>query len=127
MDHRFARNRRLAKAAEYRSVFDSGQACSSEYFTLLGNINEQSAGRIGLAIAKRRIARATRRNAIKRIVRESFRHHQHELAALDIVVIANTAADTADLKRVRRSLDAQWAKLATRVRRKHNASGPSDG
>jgi ribonuclease P protein component len=127
VDRRFARNRRLVKAAEYRAVFDSGHACSSEYFTLLGHINEQSAGRIGLAIAKRRIARATRRNAIKRVVRESFRHHQHELAALDIVVIAKTAADTADLKRVRKALDAQWAKLATRVRRKQSADTPGNG
>ncbi len=117
MNRRFARNRRLVKAAEYRAVFDHAQACSSDYFTLLGIVNEDSPGRLGLAIAKRRIARATRRNAVKRIVRESFRHHQHELAALDIVVIAKTAAETADRKRLRSTLDAQWARLARRLRR----------
>ena len=117
MDRRFARNRRLLTAADYRAVFDQGIACSSEYFTLLARRNEQSIGRVGLAVAKRRIARATRRNAVKRMVRESFRHHQHELTALDIVVIAKTAAQTADRKRVRATLDAQWAKLAGRLRR----------
>ncbi|MDH3451458.1 MAG: ribonuclease P protein component [Gammaproteobacteria bacterium] len=127
MDRRFARKRRLLKAADYRAVFVAGHACSSEYFTLLGRLNEQSVGRVGLAVAKRRIARATRRNAVKRIVRESFRHHQHELAALDIVVIANTAAEIGDHKRVRKSLDAQWAKLAKLVRRKNPAGALTDG
>ena len=117
MDRRFARSRRLTKAADYRAVFDRAQACSSEYFTLLGIVDEQSVGRLGLAIAKRRIARATGRNAIKRLVRESFRHHQHELAALDIVVIAKTDVDKADRRRVRRTLDRQWGKLATRLRK----------
>ena len=125
MDRRFARNRRLLTAADYRAVFDQGLACSSEYFTLLARQNEQSVGRVGLAVAKRRIARATRRNAVKRIVRESFRHHQNELAALDIVVIAKTAADTGDRKRVRKTLDAQWARLAKLVR--HRAGACSDG
>ncbi len=78
-------------------------------------------------MAKRRIARATRRNAVKRIVRESFRHHQNELTALDIVVIAKTAAETGDRKRVRKTLDAQWMKLATLVRRKNAASARRDG
>ncbi len=116
MSRHFARTRRLVKAAEYRAVFDGAKACSSEYFTLLGIVNEQSAGRLGLAIAKRRIARATRRNTIKRIVRESFRHHQHELAALDIVVIAKTAAATAHRKQLRATLDTQWSRLAQRLR-----------
>lgn len=116
MDRRFARDRRLVTAADYRAVFDQGHACSSAYFTLLGRVNEHGTGRVGLAVAKRRIARATRRNAVKRLVRESFRHHQHELAALDVVVIAKTAAATADLKRMRAALDGQWAKLADRVR-----------
>lgn len=127
MDRRFARSRRLLKASDYRAVFDQGLACSSEYFTLLGRVNEGSVGRVGLAIAKRRIARAARRNAVKRIVRESFRHHQHELTALDIVVIAKTAADTGDRKRLRTTLDAQWARLARRVRRKHAADTRDDG
>ena len=60
-------------------------------------------------------------------MRESFRHHQHELATLDIVVIANSAANRADLKRVRKSLDAQWAKLAIRVRAKDSQGPSADG
>ena len=127
VNRRFTRNRRLVTAADYRAVFERGHACSSEFFTLLGRTNEQSAGRVGLAIAKRRIAHATRRNAVKRTVRESFRHHQHELATLDIVVIANSAANKADLGRVRKSLDAQWAKLATRVRAKDSQGPSADG
>lgn len=44
--------------------------------------------RLGLAITKKKIKRANQRNRIKRLAREYFRLHQHELiAAVDIVII----------------------------------------
>ena len=41
----------------------------------------RDAPRLGLSIAARIIGNAVRRNRIKRLVRESFRQHQHELPA----------------------------------------------
>lgn len=55
---------------------------------------------MGLALAKRRIARSVDRNRVKRVLRESFRHHQQMLGCVDIVVLARSrtaAMSNADL------------------------------
>jgi ribonuclease P protein component len=49
-----------------------------------------------------------RRNRIKRLVRESFRQHQHELPAVDIVVNARSGARDADNAVIVRSLEKHW-------------------
>ena len=115
--HRFSRDLRLTDAAQYRAVFKQAVACSSEYFTLLAIENHCRHGRLGFAIARRRIPHAVKRNTIKRVARESFRQRGDELAGLDIVVIAKNAADNADKKRLRGTLDRQWQRLCKRVRR----------
>lgn len=44
--------------------------------------------RLGLAITKKKIKRANQRNRVKRLAREYFRLHQHDLCqAVDIVII----------------------------------------
>ena len=68
----------------------------------------QPTPRLGLAIAARIIGNAVRRNRIKRLVRESFRQHQHELPALDIVVNARNGARDADNAAIVRSLEKHW-------------------
>ena len=66
--------------------------------------------RIGLAVSRRVSKRAVERNRIKRIIRDSFRHHQHELGAIDYIVVAKSGA-AEQLNRVLRSeLDKLWAR-----------------
>ena len=50
----------------------------------------------------------SRRNRIKRLVRESFRQHQHELPAVDLVVNARAGARDADNAAITRSLERHW-------------------
>ena len=64
--------------------------------------------RLGLAISKKHCRQATDRNRIKRIVRESFRQHQAELAGLDIVVINQPAAKGAANRQLFDSLSTHW-------------------
>ena len=52
----------------------------------------QGAPRLGLAVAVRVAGGAVGRNRIRRIVAESFRLHQHELPAVDLVVSARPQA-----------------------------------
>lgn len=55
---------------------------------------------------------AVRRNRIKRLIRESFRHHQHELPAVDIVVNARAGARNATNAAIVQSLEQHWQKLS---------------
>ena len=64
--------------------------------------------RLGLAIAARIVGNAVRRNRIKRLIRESFRQHQHELPAVDLVVNARAGARDADNAAITRSLEQHW-------------------
>ena len=64
--------------------------------------------RLGLAISKKHCRQATGRNRIKRIVRESFRQHQAELAGLDIVVINQPAAKGAANRQLFDSMSTHW-------------------
>ena len=64
--------------------------------------------RLGLAVSKKHCRRATARNRIKRIIRESFRQQQDMLTGLDIVVINRPAATEASNREMFDSLEQHW-------------------
>jgi ribonuclease P protein component len=59
-------------------------------------------------MAARIIGGAVRRNQVKRLVRESFRQHQHLFPAVDIVVNGRSGARNADHATIIRSLERHW-------------------
>lgn len=64
-----------------------------------------------MTVPAKRVRKAVGRNRIRRLVRESFRHSQHALSGLDIVVMVKEAAARADNQAVNSSLDAHWQRL----------------
>jgi ribonuclease P protein component len=110
----FPRSSRLTTPADFRRVFADSKRAGDKFCTLLARPSGLPQARLGLAIAKRRVRRGVDRNRIKRLVRESFRHHQQEIAGLDVVVMARDAAADADARSLRASLDRQWQRLAKR-------------
>lgn len=68
--------------------------------------------RLGLAIAKKQIRSAVARNRLKRLAREAFRTRRAQLAGLDLVVMARSAAASADKARLRLSLLRHLERLA---------------
>lgn len=83
-----------------------------KWFTVLSRANGGSAARLGLAISKKHCRRATTRNTIKRITRESFRNNQAALAGLDLVVINQPAAAAASRQQLFDSLARHWQRCA---------------
>ena len=77
-------------------------------FTVLCRANQAGTARLGLAISKKHSRRATARNRIKRIIRESFRHHSAELEGLDIIVMNAPNAERATNRELFASLDKHW-------------------
>ncbi len=78
--------------------------------------NNNDLARLGLAISKKSCRQAAARNRIKRIVRESFRQHQAELAGLDVVVMNQVAASTGDNRQLFASLAKHWQRIAPAAR-----------
>ena len=72
--------------------------------------NDFGIARLGLAVAKKRVRRAVARNRIKRLVRESFRHHGEVLRGLDVVVLCRFNG-VAPGEELRRSLARHWQRL----------------
>ncbi len=107
----FPKSRRLLKASDYDYVFSDARASSDAYFTILMRPNNKGYARLGLAISKKKIKLAVERNRLKRYIRESFRLHQHELPAMDIVAMAKPAAAGAERKELWESLAKHWRRL----------------
>jgi len=137
--NRFTRQSRLLHPEQFRAVFNGHpDTVSDRFFRLLaisrrqpqpGSIDalEQVADcRLGLAIAKKTVPKASQRNRIKRQIREAFRHFQpsqqaklchceyagHVMqsetarrSALDIVVLARSAAANASKAELRASIE----------------------
>jgi ribonuclease P protein component len=110
--NRFQKPSRLLNAAAFARVFEKATRSRDELFTVLWRRNDEDRGRLGLAISKKLCRRATARNRIKRVIRESFRQHQELLAGLDVVVINRAAAASADNTTMAISLDRHWGRCA---------------
>jgi ribonuclease P protein component len=64
-------------------------------------------GRLGLVVPKRHAARAVTRNAIKRVVREAFRHLRQQLPPRDFVVRLHSKAPAVSLSELKRQVRAE--------------------
>ncbi|KGE04433.1 Ribonuclease P protein component [Pseudohaliea rubra DSM 19751] len=84
-------------------------------FLLLARPSEQSHHRLGLAVAKKHVARAVRRNRIKRIARECFRHLPTPTVPLDIVFLTRPGAGDLDKVALARGIDRQFRRLLERA------------
>ena len=91
----FRKDLRLRKRAEFLAVQRAGRRVRSANF-LLSYMSRQEEGnalplttRLGITITKKIDKRATRRNRLKRRIREFFRLHQHDIRGdVDLVVVA---------------------------------------
>jgi ribonuclease P protein component len=102
----------LLDAAAFGRVFKKPRRSRDKWFTVLCRGNEGGVARLGLAVSKKNCRAATGRNRIKRIVRESFRFNQAELAGLDVVVINQPAARNGTNRQIFDSLHGHWQQCA---------------
>ncbi|MES1941648.1 ribonuclease P protein component [Salinisphaera sp. T5B8] len=92
-------------------MFAHGRKFVSPGFVVIAAEGSADQARLGLALAKRRIARAVDRNRVKRVLRESFRLHRDRLATVDIVVLARSRTATMSNAVLFDQLAALWPQL----------------
>lgn len=122
MARRFGRARRLLNGRDFQGVFDRSNRSADSYLTVLACGNGTRQSRLGLAIARRRVRRSVDRNRIKRVARESFRHHGHLLQGLDLVVMARSDAARQPTAVLHASLVNHWQNLNRRCKRSFSSS-----
>ena len=101
---------RILKGKQFTAVFEHKRRAHAAHFAAHVGANELGHPRIGLAVSRRVSKKAVERNRVKRIVRESFRRHQHQLGAVDYVMIAKIGAAGQPNRALRAELDNLWTK-----------------
>ncbi|MDO2950068.1 ribonuclease P protein component [Aeromonas simiae] len=112
--HTFPRELRLLTPDHFKRVFAEPVRAASPQLTLLAVPNQLDHPRLGLAVPKKALKRAVWRNRLKRVVRESFRLKQHQLPAIDIVVIAKGGVREMTNEELFKLLEKLWRTLSRR-------------
>lgn len=103
---------RLSGPSAFAQVFAYPIKSSDRYFTVLATPNSLRYSRLGMAISRKVARSAVARNRIKRVVRESFRHHQLSLGGMDWVVMGRVGVAQQENAVLFTSLQRHWRKLA---------------
>ncbi|MDO6687897.1 MULTISPECIES: ribonuclease P protein component [unclassified Agarivorans] len=110
----FGRELRLLTPMHFKHVFSNPVRVGTPQLTILAKTNTLSHPRLGLAVSKKSIKLAVGRNRIKRLARESFRLHQHQLPAVDIVVISKNGISDLSNQELMKLLEKSWRRLTRR-------------
>lgn len=120
----FGKQHRLLTPREFKAVFDGALFKASHRSLLLLAIPSAdsatpsgSPARLGLVVAKKHARHAVQRNRLKRLLRDSFRHHKAELAGLDIVALVKPGLWQMQNPAIRAVIEEQWARLLKQKRR----------
>ncbi|WP_067498640.1 ribonuclease P protein component [Candidatus Gullanella endobia] len=104
----FSRKLRLLTQSHFAFVFQQPQWIGTPNITILSRFNMLEHPRIGLTVSKKNVKLAHERNRIKRLTRESFRLHQHDLSAMDFIVIAKKNTASLDNHVLTKELEKLW-------------------
>jgi len=110
----FGKDVRLLKPADFRRVFQQAVKVHGPGFTLFARRNGLGRARLGMAVGKKAVRRAVDRNRIRRLVRESFRHHKNDLSSLDIVFLARKEILAHSRAMLSEHLNLAWKRLEKR-------------
>jgi ribonuclease P protein component len=103
--------RRLRRKSDFEAAYARGRRFGNGFFAVTAMPNDIGGPRLGLAVSVKNAGSSVERNRIRRTIRESFRLHQHELPAVDLVVSARGRARDAAGAELRGSLSALWQKV----------------
>jgi ribonuclease P protein component len=119
----FGKDRKLRRRAGFLACYEHGRRYHSRHFLVFVRRREDNGGwRLGLTVT-RKTGSAVKRNRVKRVLREYFRLHQHEIAGnIDMVVVAKKALDPDDV-----DLDMAARELSPVLARARRDFPPDDG
>lgn len=112
----FGKSSRLLNAADYQAIFDDVHwKVSINEILFLSRRNGLDHPRLGLVIAKKNVRHSVQRNRVKRIIRESFRLCQHDLPAVDFIVLARPGLDKISNADLHNEMTKLWMRLIKKI------------
>lgn len=110
------RTARLTKASEFKRVFQGPMISADRCFKVLAQAGAGQGPRLGMAVSRQVDRKATGRNRIKRVIRESFRRY---FAAggppVDFVVLPRRECVAICNGQLFQSLDNHWARIVAQL------------
>ncbi len=113
----FSKQKRLVTQTDFQTVFAKPNRTGSKNLLALWHVNIFSHARIGIVTSKRVAKLAVTRNHIRRVLRESFRHSQDNLGAIDIVLITRQQCASLSAIELRKEADSLWKRVSTSVKK----------
>lgn len=108
-------------------MFSYGRKFIRPGFVLIAAPGIRPYARLGLALAKRRIAKSVDRNRVKRVIRESFRQARADMGAADIVVLARSRTGNLSNASLFRQLEDSWPEIAAWIATERSGQPPAGG
>jgi ribonuclease P protein component len=116
--HSYSKSMRLLNSSDFQTVFDDAPLRTShQHFLFLARQNELNRPRLGLVIAKKNIRLSVDRNRMKRLIRETFRAKQQQLAGIDVIVLARKGMNDVTNIVLIEQLNKQWQSLIRKLQK----------
>ena len=114
---------RLLKSSEFQAVFENNNfKYQSKKHLILGKHNEGPHSRLGIIVSKKNVKLATKRNQLKRIVRETFRKTEF-ITSVDVVFLAQKGIMDIPVIDLTKLLNSTWMNLQKKLEIKNEKSG----
>ena len=98
------RRYRLARRIGFSRILNQ-RAQTNSWFAVHSSLNLSGHARLGMSVSKRLIPSSTRRNTVKRLIRECFRHLARNGTACDLVIRLRKPLEIKDIPKARAVLD----------------------
>ncbi|WP_415899605.1 ribonuclease P protein component [Neptuniibacter sp. QD48_11] len=117
-EFRFPRRLRLLTGRDFQSVFDDVRLkVPDQPILILSRPNDLGHPRLGFVISKKNIRQAVKRNRVRRIIRESFRLNQHNLPAVDMIILARQGLGELENEEVHKLMKKCWSRLKNKSKK----------
>ena len=104
----------MVEKLNFDLVFSSPATSEDKFFAVFYTPNKTPKNRIGVSIAKKLINKATKRNRLKRVIKNSFLGNLNSEEGVDVVVrVKYQASNVASDKILLESLENHWQKIMT--------------
>jgi len=104
----FKEKNRLKTKTDFQSIFANGSKAVYRSLLALYLPNSLTYARLGILVSKQKVRQAVSRNLLKRLIRESFRHHQAALKGLDIIILLRSECNPLDKLAYQEQIDQLW-------------------